>query len=147
MFIKSEPKGKIYNELIELAFEVCDEFILVLRSDIDVSKNANSVIESLSSSLKYSKDQFVWAGTEYLGDKPAKVFYFNTDEKAKITLLKVANSFHDWFQPNLPEDLSFYKNGNEWLVNTAHEYSTYIYSEDSEINERILKIEGISVKD
>lgn len=147
MFIKSEPKGKIYEELIEIAFEVCDEFILVLRSDVEISENANSVIERLSGSLKCSKEQFVWAGTEYFGENPAKVFYFKTDEKSKSTLLKVANSFHEWFQPNLPEDLSFYKDGSEWLVNTAHEYSTYIYTTDSEIKEKILKIEGIEVKE
>ena len=34
MFIETNPKDKIYRDLIDLAFEICEEFILVVRHDI-----------------------------------------------------------------------------------------------------------------
>jgi hypothetical protein len=32
--ILSNPKGKVYSDLLDLAFETCDTFQLVLRKDM-----------------------------------------------------------------------------------------------------------------
>ncbi|EGW38005.1 hypothetical protein [Desulfosporosinus sp. OT] len=74
-FISTDPKGKVYHDLIDLAFQCCDEFILVARKDIDVSDNARTVIEKLTSSLKEIKEQFEWPGTRYFGTEPASVYF------------------------------------------------------------------------
>jgi len=52
MFIENNPEDKIYRDLIDLAFDICDEFILVIRRDMDISDNMNNVLEKLKPFLK-----------------------------------------------------------------------------------------------
>ncbi|MCB2355292.1 hypothetical protein [Clostridium estertheticum] len=91
MFIETNPKEKIYRDLIDLAFEVCNEF--VLRSDMDINTNINHVLEKLQLSLKEVKEQFEWPGTIYHGDKPALVYYYSTDNYAKEILKQVLHKY------------------------------------------------------
>jgi hypothetical protein len=67
----------------------------------------------------------------------------NTDNHANEILKQVSNSLHGWVQPNLPEDLSFIKNHTPWLIDTSHEYESYIENEDEEEIYKILKIKGL----
>lgn len=64
MFLTSDPKHKVYNDLLDFAFSVCDQFILVVRKDIKISKNADAVLESLSTFLIEKREQFEWPGTK-----------------------------------------------------------------------------------
>jgi hypothetical protein len=48
--------------------------------------------------------------------------------------------------PNLPEDLSFYKSGKPWLVNTAHERQSFILSEDKSEIDIIVNIKGLKIR-
>lgn len=146
MFISSDPKNKVYKDLLDLAFSVCSRFILVVRKDINISRNAKSVLESLAPFLIEAKEQFEWPGTKYFGEKPATVYYFKTDEKAKRILLEASNSLHTWVQPHLPEDLSFIKNQEPWLINTSHETESFIITEDTEEIEKISKIENLLIR-
>jgi len=146
MFIKNNPKDKIYIELIDLAFEICEEFVLVVRDDITKADNVEKVLAKLQSSLKEVKQQFKWPGTVYLGERPVFVYYYNTDDHAKEVLKEVSNSLHDWIQPNLPEDLSFIKNSKPWLINTSHEKESYIRTNDEKEINRIQRIKGLEIR-
>ncbi|MBZ9637768.1 stage III sporulation protein AH [Clostridium sp. FP1] len=146
MFIETNPREKIYRDLIDLAFEVCNEFVLVVRINMDINTNINYVLEKLQPSLKEVKEQFEWPGTIYGGEQPALVYYYNTDNHAKEILKQVSNSLHDWVQPNLPEDLSFIKNHKPWLINTSHEYESYFETKDEEEISKIIKIKGLKVR-
>lgn len=146
MFIQTNPEDKTYRDLIDLAFEICDEFVLVVRKDVSINDNINNILEKLQYSLKEVKEQFEWPGTIYFGEQPASVYYYNTDNRAKETLKQVSNSLHDWVQPNLPEDLSFIKNHVPWLINTSHEYESYIETEDKKEIDKIIKIKGLKIK-
>ncbi|SPF55746.1 conserved hypothetical protein [Candidatus Desulfosporosinus infrequens] len=97
-------------------------------------------------SLKEVKEQFEWPGTIYGGKQPVLVYYYDTDKQAKETLKQASNSVHDWVQPNLPEDLSFIKNHVPWLINTSHEYESYIETEDEEEISKIIKIKGLKIR-
>ncbi len=57
------------------------------------------------------KNESKWASTTLSDGFTADVYYFKTDEHAKITLKTMANSLFDFEMPSLPEDLSFFKNG------------------------------------
>jgi len=139
-------EDKIYRDLIDLAFEICEEFVLVVRHDISKNDNIYNILWELQYSLKEVKEQFEWPGTIYGGEQPVLVYYYNTDKHAKETLKQASNSLHDWVQPNLPEDLSFIKNHVPWLINTSHEYESYIKTEDEgEIN-KIIKIKGLRIR-
>lgn len=146
IFISNDPKGKVYHDLIDLAFKCCDEFVLVLRKDIDISNNARTVIEGLSSSLKEIKEQFEWPGTRCFGKEPALVYYFQTDKFANKVLKEVSNSLQTWIQPDLPEDLSFKKGKGLWLINTSHEKESYLVTEDKEDIDKFLKIEDLQIR-
>ena len=65
---------------------------------------------------------------------------------AKKILKQASNSLHDWIQPNLPEDLSFIKNHKPWLINTSHEYESYIETEEEYEIDKIIKIEDFKVR-
>jgi hypothetical protein len=147
MIITSEPKNDIYRRLLDLAFDLCDEFILVVRKEqsLELNENAKSVLEKLNDHLKEIKEQTEWAGT-ILYEHTAYVYHYNTSPKAGEIIKEVSNSLYAWIHPDLPEDLSFYKNGKPWLVNTAHDKQSFIFSEDkSEIN-RVASIKGLEIK-
>ncbi|ADL52271.1 hypothetical protein [Clostridium cellulovorans] len=146
MFIRTNPKGEVYRDLIDLAFEICDTFILVVRNDISTTENVDYVLEKLNPSLKEVKKQFQWASIIVCSDISASVYYYHTDDNAKKILKESANSLHQWVQPNLPEDLSFIKNNELWLSNTAHEYESYILTDDSEEILKIWNIKGLDIQ-
>lgn len=144
MFIETNPKGKVYRDLIDLAFEVCDEFVLVVRADVFSNQNVDYLLEELSSSNKEIRRQFYWPGT-YCSSM-STVYYYNTDEHAMETIKKVSNSLHDWVHPDLPEDLSFIKYNKDWLINSCHERESYILTDDCEEIGKIIKVEGLKVR-
>ncbi len=146
MFIDNNPENKVYRDLIDLAFDICDEFILVVRRDMDISDNMDNVLEKLKPFLKEVKEQFEWPGTITLCEQPALVYYYSTDNNAKEILKQASNSLHEWLQPHLPEDLCFIKNSKPWLINTSHERLSYILTEDKEDIDRIIKIKGLKIK-
>ena len=147
MFIslENDPKDNVYKNLIDLAFEVCDTFILVVRQSIFFNQNADYLLEELEASLKEVKEQYEWPGI-ISAEKPAKIYYYNTDINARIIIKAVTNSLHSWVQPDLPEDLSFIKNGTPWLINTSHEFESYIITENKEEIDKIIQIKGLNIR-
>ena len=145
--ITSEPKNDVYRFLVDLAFDLCDEFILVVRKDLCLKSNdsAKSVLEKLNDYLKEMKEQSEWAGTELI-EYTAYVYHYHTSPEAREIIKEVSNSLYSWVQPNLPEDLSFYKSGKPWLVNTAHEKQSFILSEDKSEIDRIVNIKGLEIR-
>ncbi|WP_461204952.1 stage III sporulation protein AH [Clostridium sp. DL1XJH146] len=141
--INSEPKDKVYRDLINLAFKVCDEFILVVRKDFKLSNEASSIMDKLQPYLKKVKKQNEWPGT--WSAREVKVHYYEMDERAKEILKQEANSLYSWMQPNKPEDLCFLKNGEPWLINTAHEGESYILISDKKEIDGLEKIDGLKI--
>ena len=145
MIITKNPSGKIYKKLLDFAFEYCDEFQLVVRKRMGSLKKVEPVLESLENSLLSMKEQSSWAGTWLGSGQKAKVYKYRTDTHAKKILTAAADSFYDWQQPNLPEDLSFLKKGKPFLVCTAHENEGYFLTESPYFIEKIMAIEGLEV--
>ena len=145
MFIEIDPKNYEYKNLIDLAFDVCNEFILVVRKDLDLNEYARIILEKLQGSLKGMKEGSIWVSGQLLG-KTAFDYHYNTDNQAREIIKECSDSLHSWVQPNLPEDLSFIKNDRAWLINTAHEYESYIETEDEEEIDKIIKIKVLKVR-
>lgn len=146
IIIESNPRDRVYDELINLAFELCDEFHLVLRKDLGPLEKNDPVLDQLINSLKEMKEQSEWASTILGEGQTAFVYYYSTDDHAKEVVKKVANSLYDWEQPFLPDDLSFFKKGKVWLVNIAHEKESYIKTEDQDEIQKVLNIKGIKAR-
>ncbi|MDG3044716.1 hypothetical protein OE903_15160 [Bacillus sp. B6(2022)] len=47
LVIDQNPKGEQYSKLIDLAFEICDEFHLVLRKDMGSLKSFDPFLKNL----------------------------------------------------------------------------------------------------
>lgn len=145
IIIKQNPKGEVYEKLIDLAFEVCDEFHLVVRRDLGSTRQLEPILKELECSIKEMAVTNEWTGTKLGGGQKAKVYYYRTDETAGKILKERADSLYEWMQPNLPEDLSFLKKGKPWLVNIAHEEESYIMTESEYLIKRISAIEGLKI--
>jgi len=147
MFIICDTKNDAYKKLIDLAFDVCDEFILVIRKDpgLYLDDCGMLVLEKLKDSLKEMKEESEWVSNK-LFDQTASVYYYSTDNKAREIIKEASNSLHSWIHPNLPEDLSFIKNGSPWLINNSHEHESYIKTNDKEEISKLLNINGLDIR-
>ena len=142
--IASEPKNDVYRHLIDLAFDLCDRFTLVVYEETKLDDKGKSILEKLNDHLMEMKKQSEWPGT-ILCDQFAYVYYYRASPEAREIIKEVSNSLYSsWIWPL--EDLSFYKNGKPWLVNTAHEKISYILSDDESEIDRIMSIEGLKAR-
>ena len=147
MFIICDTKNDAsYKKLIDLAFDVCDEFILVDRNSTSLYLEdcGMLVLEKLKGSLKEMKKESEWVSNR-LFDQTASVYYYRTDNEAREIIKGASNSLYSWVHPNLPEDLSFIKNGTPWLINNSHEHESYIETDDKEEIRKLLKIDGLYI--
>ncbi|SHI52094.1 hypothetical protein [Clostridium magnum] len=146
LFFDAEPIGNVYGEIIDTASSICNQFILVERHSISLNDNAIKVLKELNPFLLEKREQQEWLGTELFGDT-ATVNYYSLNEKSKHILKTHAKGLYSWVQPNLTEDLSFIKDSGEaWLINIAHEYCSYIDSDDDDELMRIKSISGINAR-
>lgn len=90
MFVLYDIKDNLYKNLMDMPFDVCDEFVLVVRKDLDFNDNGKAILEKLDVSLKYMKEQWEWAGTQCFGEFPAEVYYYKTDNHAREIIKEVA---------------------------------------------------------
>lgn len=147
--ITEDPKGEVYNKLIDLAFESCDMFHLVIRKDMISNvkrglKHYQPILNKLEQSLIEMKEESEWASTQLL-HSTAFVYYYHTTEEAKKILKELSNSLYGWIAPHLPEDLAFFKKGKLWLVSSAHEEWSELLSDEHEV-ERLLEIKGLQLE-
>ncbi|WP_248628182.1 hypothetical protein [Paenibacillus durus] len=142
--ILEEPVGNTYKQLISLAFNICDEFILVKRDQIELSKNSELLIKELKPYVTAIRKQNEWPGTQLLGHN-ADVYYFDCKPELEQLLTNKAERLYQWMQPELLEDLCFYKNKEEWLITIAHEIQGFIKTTDRQEILRIREIEGIMI--
>ncbi|KFN04094.1 hypothetical protein [Bacillus clarus] len=73
------------------------------------------------------------------------MYFYYADDNAKNVLKELSNSLYEWVFPDLPEDLSFFKSGKEWLITCSHEKESFIKTEDKKEIERVLNIPGLKV--
>jgi len=140
--ILEEPKGNTYKQLLDLAFSICDECILVDRDQHELTKDVENFLNELKPYIKEIKKQDEWPGTTLIGHY-ANVYYFDCTQDLKEILLRKTEHLYEWLDPKLLEDLCFFKNSNEWLVTIAHEGLGFIMTEDQIEIEKVRGIEGI----
>lgn len=144
--LNNNPEGNTYKCILEIAFDTCDEFILIRRKDMDFDAKAIEIIKLLESYLIEIKKSSSWPGTLLL-EQTADVYRFRTDKGAKKVLLDAAQSLYSWVQPGLPEDLCFYKNQESWLSNTAHEKQCIFNNLSLDELLRLQKVPGLQIQE
>lgn len=86
-----------------------------------------------------------WPGQRLFGHY-ADVHYFRCAPEAAAILLEYTSGLYSWVQPRLPDDLCFMKSGEAWLINTAHEQSSYL---NTGVEEALVRLErsGLLIRD
>lgn len=133
-----EPKQENYIKIMDLAFKYCNSFAFIRHSQLFYHQSIDLLLDELHEEFIESKEQTEWPGT--ISVHPATVYYFKTTDKAKDLITKACKSLFDWKAPYLPDDLCFFRNGKEWLINTVHERFCAIKTDEEEIANEIKKL-------
>jgi len=121
-----DPSKDLYGKLIDYAAGECKFLQLVVRKTMPLGSNGTIVLEKLESYLISKIESSEWPGTKLLEGTALIFRYYFRPECAEI-LKRAANSLFSWKQPNLPEDLSFFKDDEDiWLASITHEKDGYL---------------------
>ncbi|WP_079707968.1 stage III sporulation protein AH [Paraliobacillus ryukyuensis] len=143
ILLQKNPSGKTYNDLIDLCFDICDQFHLCLRKDMSSLKSFDKFLNKINPVLVTMKEESEWASTILDEGQTAKVYYYYTkDENVKRIIKETVNNLYGWEMPNHPEDLSFFKHGEIWLATSSHERECYILPNKKELS-KVMGINGI----
>ena len=139
--LKQDQIGGDFKNLLEAAKKYASFFGFVIQDELGIDNNCQSVIEELGAYKIKESLESSWPGTKLSGSKKARVFCFKYDSDSLIVLLKVSNSFHEWVQPNLPEDLFFLrKDKSVWFVNISHEKDSYFNLGENELESLLIDL-------
>lgn len=145
IYLTDEPKENTYKDLINVAFDICSEFILVQRDQIALNEESQLLLNRLKPYVKRQEKQDYWPGTMLLGHF-ATVYYFDCNQELKCIIENEVNRLYEWMQPDKLEDLCFYKDNKEWLIVTAHEKIGTIKTDEQDEIKRISNINGIRLE-
>jgi hypothetical protein len=142
--LEQNPKGDTYKELMDVCFEVCDRFHLVLRKDMGPLDDFDDFLRKIEKALIEMKEESEWA-SQILGDgQTAKVYYYHTnDEDVKRIIKESVNSLYEWEMHDCPEDLTFFKGDAVWLATVSHEEECYIFPDGEEEYAKVMNIKGL----
>jgi hypothetical protein len=144
--INEEPVGVTYRELLRCGARFCNAFLLVVRDQRELSKDARKVLDDLLSFSLSVERKDRWPGTELLNGN-ATVYTFMLNDKSIGGLSQSANGLFDWVAPSKPEDLCLLRpNGLAWLTTIAHERDAYLSLSDGEELTAASKVCGLSLE-
>ena len=84
--IENNPENEVYDALMDLAFETCNEFHLVLRRDMGNIRALDPILEKLRDSLIEMRLESKWASTILGDDNKAEVYFFIQMNMLKTSL-------------------------------------------------------------
>jgi len=123
-----EPRGGLYQGLLDFALEVCETALLVVRDmkPLSLGDKGQAVLSQLEPFLKRKIVSSEWPGTIAFG-WTAWVFYYTLTPESVEILKQSATGLYSWMQPDLPEDLCLLRgDGRPWLVSIADERDGYL---------------------
>jgi len=130
----SNISGEDYQKFINYIYERSDIFGLVVRTDMDQNKSVRDFLKKNKELITAKKMSHEWAGTITFGEKH-EVYFFKTNEESR-EVLNTVNSIYSWRNPDLPEDLFFYRDGKIYFYSTSHEeISGLVISCEEELEE------------
>lgn len=130
--------GETYRSFILLFARHSDAASLVVRDMKDLSIPGVKLVEKLKD-LPGFRQQTVtsWPGTMLGHDQSAELLTFALSSEA-IPLLMAPKDISGWLEPDYPEDLTFYRNGQPIFISTTHEHDFY-FSEEFDPPEELLR--------
>jgi hypothetical protein len=125
--ITSEPKNKIYRDLLDYGVNECAFALIVIRPSLPLSEAGTRALKELEQYLHEERFSSEWPGTTLLAET-ARVLLYQFGSECASVLEELTSSLYSWQQPNLPEDLCLLRANEEpWLVSIAHERDSFLY--------------------
>ena len=133
----AEPRGQQYAALLRVCAQLAVHFTLIERSGLEFGREATQVLGDLASYLVSEAEVKEWPGTRLLTEK-ALLRRFTVNGESMSILRRSVDGLFEWRQPNRPEDLVFWRNGESAvLVSIAHEKDAYLMLSPSEFDQHI----------
>jgi hypothetical protein len=124
--LATEPTGRQYAHLIDVAKTYCSRFLLVERHDLSLGQRAKDVIAALDRFLLAHAEASEWPGTRLIGHA-ALVREYTFDDDSAEALVAWAPRLYTWQQPDMLEDLCLLQSDRlPWLITIAHEGDGYL---------------------
>ena len=137
-----EAKINSIKELTTGFLNYADSFSFVVREENEISKNVRNLIHDLSVFLIEEKEVQEWPGTKLLLGN-AILYRFNLNPESAFILYRYENNLYNWLQPELPEDLVFYKGQQPVFTSITHENDAYFELDMEGIN--MLNLRGLTI--
>ena len=147
---ENELKERMFYDFLDLASEVCCEFILVRKTKEHYKSNDNDrgIYQELSKYKIESKRQGSWPGTTMRGNGYSIVHYYKFNNETKEILKKYFNSMYSMLNTTHFEDLSFFMSNRKlWFASITHEKESWFENVSDYDIKKLKNIEGIEIKD
>ena len=133
--ITSEPKNKIYRDLLDYAVNKCAFALVVTRPSLPCSGAGIRAFKTLEPYLREERVSSEWPGTRLLAGT-ARVLLYQFGPECASVFKELANRLYSWQQPDPPEDLCLLRANEEpWLVSIAHERDSFLHLSEDEKSE------------
>lgn len=132
-----------YHTILDVALRECEKAHLIIRPEILNKQYIEEFLDTISDNLIEQQEVYDWPGTTIMGGATATIFFYSINSSFIKKVKEAAPNFYEWVHPFLPEDIGFYSNGEEWLINTAHERYLTIISRDKDILKPIFDHKGV----
>lgn len=133
--IYTEPKGKIYEKLIEYAMQTTDAFMFVCCNYYNSKQYAQKAAKMRKQLAPLSikrRHNPKWPGTIINSDKYNYNICFYHSHSMAVPVLKEPGHSFGWIYPDFPEDLAFFRKGSCWMTTVAHEEMLWFTNETKE---------------
>lgn len=119
--------------ITDCLLEYVDSFSFVVRNKTELSERGLELIEKLSVFLINKSTTNNWPGTSLM-DNYADVYTYTLNINTSLMLRETENNLFNWIEPQLPEDLCFYKSNRPVLISITHEREAYCEYSNSELD-------------
>lgn len=125
-FFRDQPRGLLYRSLIEWLTPRSAELWLIVRHEDLQEQSVEDALDALEPWQRAVQPVSEWPGTRLLAGT-ATCHRYSCTPSAAAVVATLVDGLYDWQQPELPEDLSFMRDGGSPLLATvAHEREAYL---------------------
>jgi hypothetical protein len=140
-----EPRGEVLDRLIAEAVGVCDRFTFE-RSEMVLHDRAELVLERLKPFLIGCEKKSETPGSIMLPEDAITLCTYRLDADSATVIRESARRLYDWVEPDLPQDLSFLRQSEPWLINLAADRASFLVSSPSEAQRLQAAIPGLQLR-
>lgn len=131
----AEPRGDAYVSVLRFASRLSTEFGLVIRPELSLNPTGVNVLSELRPFMIKEESVIEWPGTKLL-DGVATYRTYRCESGSLNVLRNRAQGLFSWQQPELPEDLCFFRSPSlPWLISISHEHDAVLQLDDLELEQ------------